>query len=156
MTRFCRPTGPPACRPPYPPSLSASACLQTVMMSSTKQAMLQSLLKDGFAAASGAQSGSSASAVPLDPAVLADVESQLLPMGFSQQQVRQAAAAVSGRAGGPTGSTSASDAVSELALDWLFIHLSADQMPRQYRTGESAVHLHARSLQPVLVLHWAA
>ena len=109
------------------------------MMSSTKQAMLQSLLKDGFAAAAGTQSGSSASAVPLDPVILAGVESQLLPMGFSQQQVRQAAAAVSGRAGRPTGSTSASDAVSELALDWLFIHLSADQMPRQYRTGGSAV-----------------
>jgi hypothetical protein len=99
------------------------------MMSSAKQAMLQSLLKEGFAA-------SSKSPAQLDPALLEGIEARLLPMGFSQQQVLEAATALSGRAAvRATGSVSKSEAAAELALDWLFIHLPSDQMPRQYRTG---------------------
>ncbi len=108
-------------------------------MSSSKQAMLQALLKEGFAAAAGS---SSASAAPLDPSLLAAVEAQLLPMGFSQQQVRQAAAGVAGRACKATGSTSASEAAAELALDWLFIHLPSEQMPKQFRLGELSAGLY--------------
>ena len=114
--------------------LCAVYLVQTVVMSEAKQALLQSLLKEGFAASSGAQnpegSGSSARrAAPLDPVLLAEVESQLLPMGFSQQQVQQATAAVAGHR--KLATTSAAD----LALDWLFIHLSRDQLPAHFTRG---------------------
>ena len=61
------------------------------MMSSSKQEMLQALLKDGFAAtAAAAGSGSASSSsrnAPVDPEVLSGIESRLIPMGFSKQQV---------------------------------------------------------------------
>ena len=108
------------------------------MMSSSKQEMLQSLLRDGFAAAGSVSS--SKAPTPLDPDLLKGIEERLLPMGFSQKQVQQAALALSGRAAvRATGSVSASEVAAEQALDWLFIHLPSDQMPRQYRTGDTGV-----------------
>ena len=46
--------------------------------------------------------------------------------------------AVLGRSA-PTGSMATSEVAAELALDWLFIHLPSDQMPRQHRTATSTV-----------------
>lgn len=114
-------------------SVQAATCgpAQTVVMSEAKQALLQSLLKEGFAASSGAQ-GTTApgrhAAAP-DPALLAEVEAQLLPMGFSQQQVEQATAAVAGHR------KLATTGAADLALDWLFIHLSRDQLPAHFTRG---------------------
>ncbi|GAX74060.1 hypothetical protein CEUSTIGMA_g1510.t1 [Chlamydomonas eustigma] len=110
---------------------------KSVMLSSSKQAMLQALLKDGFAA-SAAADGSHGSLALVNPDLLQSVELRLLPMGFTKPQVLQAVAAVARKAC-RTGSESAAESAVELARDWLFIHTPNDQLPRQYRASTSTV-----------------
>ena len=57
------------------------------MMSSSKQEMLQALLREGFAAATSASGGALGGQATVDPQLLSGIESCLLPMGFSKQQV---------------------------------------------------------------------
>ncbi len=113
-----------------------------VTMSSEKQAMLQALLREGYSSAPR-----SSEAPPLDPELLRRVEEKLLPMGFGQSQVRQAAEAVAGRARA-SASDSVADSAADLALDWLFIHLPSEQLPRQFRATKSSVTVIKRNNAP--------
>ncbi len=144
MAFFCQRFARIPCRSLLPRALTPSPkrrcpAAQVVVMSSAKQQLVQSLLRDrdralgldgGFGAGTGAP-GSGA-----DEGALSDVVDELSAMGFSPQHVQLAYERTSVRAAGGGAGGGAGGVSVESLLDWLLINLPAEQLPGQFTKGE--------------------